>query len=257
MRGERTAMTTPLVHYEITQGVATLTLDSPENRNALSATLLAQLLAHLERAANDEAVAVLLKSSGTTFCSGLDLAEAAELGMEAGTRALVALQRAIAAHPLPVVVSLSGPVRAGGLGIVTASDIAICSDQVTFAFTEARLGLAPAAISLTVLQRLTSRAAAETFLTGRVFGAAEAQQMGLVSVVVPAQELDAAVESTMRDLRTAHRQGLQETKALLAAPMLARIDAGAEEMARLSANLFASPVATQAMQAFLNKRRTP
>ena len=174
-------MTDELVHHEVDDGVATITLDSPHNRNALSRQLVTQLFDALDRAEQDPEVhVVLIRSADRVFCSGADLSEAAEGGMEEGAQALVALQRRILSHRSPVVTRLAGPVRAGGLGIVAASDIVLCSDDVTFAFTEVRLALSPAVISLTVLPRLTSRGAAESFLTGRKFDAAEAAQMGLV-----------------------------------------------------------------------------
>lgn len=250
-----TEATATLVRYDVQQAVATITLDSPHNRNALSSALVTQLFDALERAAADEAARiVLVRSADRVFCSGADLKEAGAGGMEQGARALVALQRAIVAHPKPVVTRLAGPVRAGGLGIVAASDVVLCSDDVTFAFTESRLGLAPAVISLTVVPRLTSRAAADTFLTGRTFDAAEAAAMGLVTRAVPAEALDAAVEEACEELRQAHPQGLRETKALLAGELLRRIDGQAEEMATLSARLFASDGAREAMTAFLERR---
>ena len=147
---------------------------------------MTELFDALDRAEQDEDVrVVLIRSADRVFCSGADLSEAAEGGMEEGAKALVALQRRILSHARPVVTRLAGPVRAGGLGIVAASDIVLCSDDVTFAFTEVRLALTPAVISLTVLPRLTSRAAAETFLTGRTFDAPEAATMGLVTRAVP------------------------------------------------------------------------
>src|SRR3954466_7897182 len=208
---------TELVHHEVAGGVATITLDSPHNRNALSKALVTQLLDALDRAeAEDGARVVLIRSADRVFCSGADLSEAAGGGMEEGTRALVELQRRLVTHSRPVVTRLGGPGRAGGLGIVAASDIVICSDDVTFAFTESRLALAPAVISLTVVPRLTSRAAAETFLTGRTFDAVEAATMGLVTRAVPAEELDDVVIEVCTELKKAHPQGLRETKALLA-----------------------------------------
>ena len=184
---------TELVHYDLADGVATITLDSPHNRNALSRQLVTELFDRLDQAeADGDARVVLIRSADRVFCSGADLAEAAEGGMEDGARALVALQRRIVGHSLPVVTRLAGPVRAGGLGIVAASDIVICSDDVTFAFTEVRLALTPAVISLTVLPRLTQRAAADTFLTGRSFGADEAAAMGLVTRAVAVEHGGAA-----------------------------------------------------------------
>jgi enoyl-CoA hydratase/carnithine racemase len=252
----RRFMTDELVHYDLTQGIATITLDSPRNRNALSRRLLAELFETLDRAKeDDDARVVLLRSAGRVFCSGFDLHEASVDGMDEATHALVELQRRIVKHPCPVVTKLGGPVRAGGLGIVAASDIVICSDVVTFAFTESRLALAPAVISLTVLPRLSSRAAADTFLTGRTFDAAEATAMGLVTRSVPTDDLDGAVEEACAELARAHPQGLRETKALLSRALVENIDAQAEEMAALSARLFGSSEARAAMTVFLTRQR--
>lgn len=245
---------TELVHHDVADGVGTITLDSPHNRNALSRQLVTELFAALEAARSDDSAVVVLRSADRVFCSGADLSEATEGAMEQGTRALVDLQRLIVTHPKPVVVRLAGPVRAGGLGLVASADIAICSDDVTFAFTEARLGVAPAVISLTVLARMTSRAAFDTFLTGRTFDAAEAAAMGVVTRSVPADELDDELARVCDDLRQAHPQGLAETKALLAREVVARIDAGADDMAALSARLFASDSAREAITAFLQRR---
>lgn len=247
-------MTDELVRYAAEGDVVTITFDSPHNRNALSRALVTQLLDALERAEGEPAKVVVLRSADRVFCSGADLKEAGAGGMEEGTKALVELQRRIVAHRKPVVVRLAGPVRAGGLGIVAAADVVVCGDDVTFAFTESRLGLAPAVISLTVLPRLTGRAASDTFLTGRTFGAAEAVTMGLVTRAVPADDLDAEVARVCDDLARAHPQGLAETKALLARPLLARIEEQAAEMGELSARLFGSDGAREAMTAFLERR---
>jgi len=245
---------TELVHYDVTDDVGTITLDSPKNRNALSRQLVSELFDALTAARADDSVVVVLRSADRVFCSGADLSEASTVGMEEGTRAIVELQRLIVTHPKPIVVRLAGPVRAGGLGLVASADIVVCADDVTFAFTEARLGVAPAIISLTVLPRMTSRAAADTFLTGRTFDATEAVAMGLVTRSVPADELDAEVARVCDDLRQAHPQGLAETKSLLARDLVTRIDADGEDMAALSARLFASDGAREAITTFLQRR---
>jgi enoyl-CoA hydratase/carnithine racemase len=245
---------TELVHYEVVDGVATITLDSPHNRNALSRQLVGELFERLDAAAADgQTKVVVLRSADRVFCSGADLSEAATGSMEEGARAIVDLQRRILAHPRPVVTRLAGPVRAGGLGIVAASDVVVCSEDVTFAFTESRLALAPAVISLSVLPRLTSRAAYDTFLTGRTFDAAEAAAMGLVTRTVPDAHLDEAVTAVCDELGKAHPQGLQETKALLARPILANLEANADDLVALSARLFGSDAAREAMLAFLSR----
>jgi enoyl-CoA hydratase/methylglutaconyl-CoA hydratase len=246
---------TELVHYEVADGVATITLDSPHNRNALSRQLVGELFGCLDRARDDaDAKVVVLRSAERVFCSGADLSEAATGSMEEGARAIVELQRRILTHPLPVVTRLAGAVRAGGLGIVAASDVVLCSEEVSFAFTESRLALAPAVISLSVLPRLTSRAAYDTFLTGRTFDATEAAAMGLVTRTVPDAHLDEAVADVCAQLAKAHPQGLRETKALLARGILENLEAGAEDMIALSARRFGSDEAREAMLAFLAKR---
>ena len=171
---------TELVHYAVSDAVATITLDSPANRNALSRQLVTELFAHLERAgADDDVRVVLIESSGKVFCSGADLTEASAEGMEAGTRRIVDLQRLVATLDKPVVTKNLGAVRAGGIGIVAAADIAVSAEGATFALTEVKLGLAAAIISITVHHRMSPRAAALTTLGGEVFTGTEAAAYGL------------------------------------------------------------------------------
>ena len=124
---------------------------------------------------------MLVESSGKVFCSGADLTEASAEGMEAGTRRIVDLQRLIVTLDKPVVTKNLGAVRAGGIGIIAAADIAISAEDATFALTEVKLGLAAAIISLTVHHRMNPRAAALTTLGGEVFSGAEAAAYGLVT----------------------------------------------------------------------------
>ena len=248
-------MTDPLVRLDVADGVATITLDSPHNRNALSRQLVTELASALTEVETDEAArVVLLRSSGRVFCSGADLSEASTVPMEESAHAIVALQRQILAHAKPVVVRLDGPVRAGGLGIVGAADIVVSAEEATFAFTEVRLGLAAAMISLTVLPRLTSRAAASTILTGSTFDGTEAARIGLVTCAVPADQVDAEVSGVLGELLKGAPQGLAESKKLLNAPIIADCDARGSELAALSSRLFGSDAAREAMAAFLSKK---
>lgn len=249
-------MADELVHYAVADEVATITLDSPHNRNALSAQLVRELGECLERAEADEAAkVVLLRAEGTVFCSGADLSEASTGAPEDAPRGIVRLQRTIVGSSKPVVLRLQGAVRAGGIGLVAAADVVVANEDATFALTEVKLGLAPAVISLTVLPRLTSRAAAYTFLTGETFTGAEAERMGLVTRAVPAEGLDAEVERVCASLATGAVQGLRETKALLAHDLLERIDRLGDDVAAQSARLFGSAEAREAMTAFLSRTR--
>lgn len=247
---------TELVHYGVADEVATITLDSPHNRNALSRQLLTELVAHLESAATDDAAkVVLLRSADRVFCSGADLSEVgSDAGADEGVKAIVQLQRLLATLPKPVVVELKGPVRAGGLGIVGAADIVVAAESVTFALTEVRLALAPSVISLSLLTRFTSRAAAELFLTGRTFTAAEAVAVGLVTKTVPDDALAEGIDAVIADLRKGYPQGHRETKVLLNHDLVARIDALGDEVAAQSARLFGSDQAREAILAFLTKK---
>jgi len=247
-----------LVHRADDDRIAVLTLDSPANRNALSRRLVADLAGHLAEAGADESLhGVLLRSSHPVFSAGADLKEAANVDMVESARAIVALQRSIAALPVPVVCRLDGPVRAGGLGLVACADVVVCSDEVTFALTEVRLGLAAAVISIPLRARLSPRAASDWFLTGRSVGAQEAREQGLVTHVVPRAEVDATVRRVLDDLRAGARQGLVEAKRLLGADLVAAFDERGDEMARLSGLLFHSAVAKERMAAARGSSRTP
>jgi enoyl-CoA hydratase/carnithine racemase len=249
-------MTDELVHYAVADAVATITLDSPHNRNALSQQLVTELFERLERAASDDQVkVVLVRQEGKVFCSGADLSEATTVGMAEGARRIVELQRLIATMAEPVVTRIAGAVRAGGIGIVAASDVAISADDATYALTEVKLGLAAAIISLTVHARMSPRAASLTTLGGEVFTGAQAADYGLVTTAVPADELDAAVDAVCAQLATGAAQGLRESKQILNRDLVKRIDEYGDEMAALSAHLFASDEAREAMTAFLNRKK--
>lgn len=247
---------TELIRYHVENSVATLTLDSQHNRNALSRQLVTELFERLEKAQGDpETKVVVIRAEGRTFCSGADLSEASNDGMEKAAGVLVELQRRIVALTKPVVTRLHGNVRAGGIGIVAASDIAVSAEDATYAFTEVRLGLTPAAISLSVLPRLTQRAAALAFLTGEVFDGREAATMGLVTKAVPEDQLDEEIVAICASLAKGDPQGLRETKRLLGQHLVDRIDELGGDLAKLSARLFGSEEAKTAMLAFLNRRR--
>jgi len=246
-------MADTLVQYSVDRAIARIALDSPRNRNALSAALVGQLSDALAEAAADGAVrAVELTHTGTTFCAGADLSEARQGGMASGTQRVIGLLRSMIELPKPVVGSIDGHVRAGGLGLVGACDIVLAGPKSTFAFTEVRLGLAPAMISLTTLPRMNPRAASRYFLTGETFDAEAAARIGLVTDAV--DDIDEGTMAVLNALRAASPQGLRETKPLLTPELLAAFDARAQDLAEQSARLFDSAEAAEGMAAFLAKR---
>jgi enoyl-CoA hydratase len=240
-------------------GITTLTLDSPHNRNALSARLVAELDEGLAAAAKDpQTRAVVLTHTGGTFCAGADLSEASAgpgtaAAAVSGPLGLARLLRTVVELPKPVVARVTGHVRAGGLGLVGACDIAVAGPGASFAFTEARLGLAPAVISLPLLPRLDERAAGRYYLTGERFDAAEAARIGLLTLAADG-DVDEALAPVLDGLRRASPQGLAESKRLTTAGVLRAFDRDTEAMAELSARLFASDEAREGMTAFLERR---
>ncbi len=243
-----------LVQYSVDRGIARIALDSPRNRNALSAALVAQLTGALTAAGTDGAVrAVELTHTGSTFCAGADLSEASQGGMRAGAERVMALLKLIVTLPKPVVGSIDGHARAGGLGLVGACDIVLAGPKSTFAFTEVKLGLAAAMISLTTLPKMEPRAASRYYLSGETFDAQTAARIGLITEAVA--DIGAATPAMLDLLRAASPQGLRETKSLLTAAVLDGFDTRAAALAELSARLFGSAEAVEGMRAFLAKRR--
>ncbi|MER7047437.1 enoyl-CoA hydratase family protein [Streptomyces jumonjinensis] len=229
------------------RGVATLALDSPGGRNALSARLVDELARELDRCGRDDSVrAVVLTHTGPVFSAGADLKA------PPNPYTFVALLRKILELPKPVVARVTGPARAGGLGLLGACDLAAASSAADFAFTEVRIGVAPAVISLPLLPRLEPRAAGRYYLTGETFDAAEAARIGLLTLA--ADDVDTALAPIVAGLRKASPRGLAAAKRLVTARVLDAFDRDAEDLVRCSASLFASAEAREGISAFLERR---
>jgi enoyl-CoA hydratase len=229
------------------RGIETLSLDSPDTRNALSASLVSELADALTECGKDGDVrAVVLTHTGNTFCAGADLRDPPP------PDALVAVLRQIVELPKPVVARVTGHVRAGGLGLLAACDMTVGSTSATFAFTEVRIGVAPAVISLPLLPRTDPRALARYYLTGERFDATEAARAGLLTAA--AGDVDEALAPILDGLRRAAPEALAETKRLLTARVLETFDRDAADLTALSARLFGSAQAREGMTAFLERR---
>jgi len=244
-----------LVHRSVRDGIATITLDSPANRNALSAQLLRELRERLADSVLDDAVrAIVLDHTGPVFCAGMDLKEA-RAGVTGGQEEdFPALLEQLWTSPRPVVAKLAGPARAGGVGIVAACDLAVAAQSATFAFSEVRVGVVPAMISVTVLPRLDARQAHELFLTGETFDASRAARIGLINRAVAADQLDEEVARYCAMLSLGAPNALAATKALLADRRATDLREDLDRMRRLSAEHFASEEGREGMRAFVEKR---
>jgi methylglutaconyl-CoA hydratase len=235
-------------------GIATITLDSPANRNALSSGLLTELQAALTDALTDPGVRVIvLTGAGPAFCSGADLKES-RTKASAAPELFPKILQLIWDGPKPVVCRVNGSARAGGIGLIAACDIAIAAESATFAFSEVRIGVTPAIIAVTCLRRMEPRAAAEYFLTGEAFGAPRAEQIGLLTRAVPETELDEQAGRYAGLLLRGAPGALAATKTVLREAGTLPVAEGLARMARLSADRFASAEGQEGMAAFAERR---
>jgi methylglutaconyl-CoA hydratase len=244
------------------RGVARVTLDRADRHNAFDDLVIRELTAELERVSADARVrAVVLTGAGRSFSAGADIgwmramAGAGEQANREDALALAKLMRTLDGLAKPTVARVNGPAYGGGVGLVACCDIAIASSDARFAFTEVRLGLAPAVISPYVIASIGARQARRLFATGEAFDAAGALDIGLVHGVVAPDALDAGVEAVVAQLLLGGPAAQSEIKKLVA--MVAR-EAGARDLeartADLIARLRASPEGQEGLGAFLGKR---
>jgi methylglutaconyl-CoA hydratase len=249
---------TELVHLETDRGIATITLDSPANRNALSRQLTAELDAHVRAAIADEnARIIVLTATGTVFCSGADLKEQREANAAGGQTcptALAPILELMWDSPKPVIGRINGAARAGGMGLVAACDLAVGVESASFAVNEVRIGVIPAIISVVLLRKLSLTVAMELFLTGEPFDGRRAVEIGLLNAAVPAESLDAEVARYLEMVRKGAPEALAGAKRLVREVPAMDMHAGFEEMAARSAFHFASAEALEGMTAFAEKR---
>ncbi|MEP9354467.1 enoyl-CoA hydratase/isomerase family protein [Xanthobacter sp. KR7-65] len=246
----------------VEDGVAVLTLDRPEVRNAFDDELIATLTSAYEAASADPAVfAILLRANGPLFCSGGDLnwmrrmASYSRQENLADAMALGRLMRTIDLSPKPTLVRVHGSAFAGATGLIACSDIAVAVPEAEFAVTEVRIGLIPAVISPYLVRAMGVRQARRYFLTAERFSAATALELGLVHEVVPAQELDAAIARHLKALKAASPAAIAATKALVAAVDRPVDAAVVQDTARRIADQRGSADGREGVTAFLEKRK--
>lgn len=250
-------MSGALVVSETHRGVCTVTLDDPDRRNALSADLVVQLMDVLDAAEADDSVRVIvLTNTGTTFCAGANLSERS--GRTDGEPVREVPPEELFGRFLrsrkPYVGRIAGHCVAGGMGLAAAMDIAIAVDTAKMGFTEVRIGVAPAIISVLCLPKMRAADARAAFLRGNRFLAPEAVRLGLINAAVPADELDAVVDEVVRDLCAGSPDALAATKRLFAEVPGRELDDAFRWTGALSASLFEGDDAREGMAAFLEKR---
>jgi methylglutaconyl-CoA hydratase len=243
--------------------VARVTLDRPEIRNAFDDALIAALTKALRELDADGAVrAVVLAGSGAAFCAGADLnwmKRMANYGYEqnlADAQALAGMLRTLDRMAKPTLARVHGPAFAGGVGLVAACDIAIGVPEAKFCLSEAKLGLSPATISPYVVRAMGERMARRYFLTAEVFDGAEAARIGLLSGVVPQENLDAEVDGILRHLTQGGPQAMAKIKDLIRTVSAGAVDdAMIGDTAQRIAEIRVSPEGREGIASFLEKRK--
>lgn len=244
-----------LVQTQLDNGVMTITLTDGERRNSLSAQLTSELVAALDIADSDPEVrVVVLTNTGTVFCAGANLSERSTDDSRSGNLDPRSLFGRFRHSPKPYVGRIAGHCVAGGIGLAAAMDISVAVDHAKFGFTEVRVGVAPAMISVICLPKMRAADAQAAFLRGHRFPAAEAVQMGLINAAVPADRLDAEIDAIVSDLLAGEPGAIAACKQLTAVVPTLTEDEAFTWTAELSAGLFAGDAAREGMTAFLEKR---
>ena len=243
-----------VVHLDVADEIATITLDSQRNRNALSRQLLGELNDALDGAEAARSRAIVLTHAGPAFCAGADLKErAAEGSTDTESTPFVRILERLMDAECPTIASVKGAVRAGGIGLMAACDLVVVATSTSFALTEVRIGVAPAIISVPILRRVAPSRIAAAMLTGEPFDADEARTIGLVTHV--SDDVDATVGELVDGVRAGSPRAVAETKRLLHTVGAMDRTAAFESMGALSNELFSSDDAAEGMAAFTERRR--
>jgi len=241
--------------YDLQRDVAWITLNQPEKRNALTDGIVAGLLDHLRVAISDARVrTIVITGRGTAFCAGADL-KSGGLAAGAGDNPFVTVMKTIWEAPKPVIGRINGHAFGGGVGLAAACDLTIAAEAAMFSFSEVRIGVIPAMISVVVLPKLGIQNTMWLFLTGERFTAHRAAEIGLIHRAVPAGDLDAAVEDVVKMIRLGGPNAIREAKQLVRRIPTLSMDEGFGYTAKKIGELFASEEAAEGMQAFVEKRK--
>ena len=250
-------MPTTATLYELRQGAAWITLNRPDNRNALSATLVNELVAHLDTACADDAVrCIVVTAAGTAFCAGADLKNPpGSVGADGRPAASMAdLFQRVQNATKPVIAAVNGAAFAGGLGLIGAADIVVVVEDAALSFSEVRIGVIPAIISVVCLPKLGVHHGMKLMLTGERFSGVRAVEVGLAHRAVPLAQLQTVVQEEISAICLGGPIAVAETKRLVRRMLALPRDQAFTEAAEWSLRMFRSDEAAEGMAAFREKR---
>jgi len=254
-------MTHNTVQLRLEGAIATITLNRPEKRNAISFELIDDLLRALGEVANSEAIVLILTGAGKAFCSGMDLDNLKALlgrtpqqNLE-DSQTMVRLFRTLYEFPKVTIAAVNGAALAGGTGLALLCDFTLAVPEAKFGYTEVRIGFVPAIVSTFLLRQVGEKVARDLLLTGRLFGAEEAARLGLVREVVSADQLLVRARELADLLLENSAASLRATKQLLTGRAAAELDAQIEAAVRENAAIRTSADFREGISSFLEKRK--
>lgn len=255
-----------MMRYEVVEtrhedGVLTITLNRPEKRNALNPQLIHELTGALDAAAESRAGVVILTGAGSAFCAGLDLdhlqtmtATTPEEHRKDSER-IARVLRTLYDFPKPTIAAVNGAAIAGGMGLATVCDFTLAVPEAKFGYTEVKIGFVPAIVASFLLRQVGEKRTRDLLLSGRIVKASEALELGLVTRIVPEQDLIREAESLAQCLLRNSPESMTAIKKLLSGHARARLDAEIEEAIRANAQQRATEDFKEGVRAFLEKRR--
>jgi methylglutaconyl-CoA hydratase len=249
------------VLYSEAQGIATITLNRRDKRNAISYELIDDLTAALKQAAGSAAQIVILTGAGKAFCSGMDLDNLKQLTGRTheqnlkDSETMASLFRSLYDFPKPTIAAVNGPAIAGGTGLATLCDFTLASPEAKFGYTEVKIGFVPAIVSSFLIANIGEKRARDLLLTGRIFGAEEAHKLGLVNEIVAPERLMPRALELAQQLMENSPASLQATKKLLSGYTREQFDRQVAQAVEANAAIRKTADFKEGITSFLEKRK--
>ncbi|PYT93809.1 MAG: enoyl-CoA hydratase [Acidobacteria bacterium] len=246
---------------DISGAVATITLNRPDKRNAMSATMIAELQTALDEIEKSHVRVGILTGAGKAFCSGMDLEMLAAIAQQTpaenqeDSRRMAKMFRRIWSFPRPLIAAVNGAALAGGCGIATLCDFTLAVAEAKFGYTEVKIGFLPALVSVFLIRQIGEKRTRDLLLTGRILEAVEAKEMGLVNEIVPAENLIARSKELAELLIAASPASLSRAKRLMTSAAAASVDADLERAILENARIRCTSDFKEGLASFLEKRK--